>query len=88
MGRPKAAVLNRDDPSFDYLSSLNPVETVSYAVKRPADVYAENPIIDHRGTRFRVRTFAGDIELNLRLRGGCSMSIILWPPLPQGWLTG
>ncbi|MFY9113940.1 MAG: UDP-N-acetylmuramoyl-L-alanyl-D-glutamate--2,6-diaminopimelate ligase [Dethiobacteria bacterium] len=69
MGRPKAAVLNRDDPSFDYLSSLNPVETVSYAVKRPADVYAENPIIDHRGTRFRVRTFAGDIELNLRLRG-------------------
>lgn len=69
MGRPRVAVLNRDDPHFDYFSSLVPVEKVTYAVRKPADVYAVNPVVDRGGTRFKVRSFAGEFDLDLKLRG-------------------
>ncbi len=69
MGRPRVAVLNRDDPGYSFISSRTPVQQVSYGVRRPADVYAENIVIDLTGSRFLARTFCGDIEINLKLRG-------------------
>ena len=45
------------------------MEKVTYAVRKPADVYAVNPVVDRGGTRFRVRSFAGEFDLDLKLRG-------------------
>ncbi len=68
-GRPRAAVINKDDPHYDHIASRIPIQQLSYAVKQPADVYAENPVIDLDGCRFTAKTFAGDIDLELKLRG-------------------
>lgn len=69
MDKPRAAILNRDDPSYAYIAQRTPVQQVSYAVQRKADVYAENTTMDITGSRFTVRTFKGDTEINLKLRG-------------------
>ena len=39
---PRLAVLNRDDQSYEYLVSVNPVNRVSYGLSQNADVRAEN----------------------------------------------
>ncbi len=68
-GHPRVAVINKDDPHYAHITARVPVQQVSYAVKQPADVYAENPVIDLDGCRFTAKTFAGDINLELKLRG-------------------
>ncbi len=49
---PKAAVLNRDDPSFDYLSSIAAAPVVSYGLMPGADVTAEEIRQSKQGLRF------------------------------------
>jgi UDP-N-acetylmuramoyl-L-alanyl-D-glutamate--2,6-diaminopimelate ligase len=55
-GNPRLAVLNRDDSSFEYLSSivrgLPSICTVSYGLDPSADVHAENIQYSARGVHF------------------------------------
>ena len=51
---PRAAVLNRDDPSFHYLSGITRAATLSYGVEAEADIRAQNVQSDGEGMRFNV----------------------------------
>jgi UDP-N-acetylmuramoyl-L-alanyl-D-glutamate--2,6-diaminopimelate ligase len=55
-GNPRLAVLNRDDSSFEYLSSLlmdlPRVDSVSYGLHSHADLVARNATVDPGGIRF------------------------------------
>ena len=68
-GYPRAAVLNKDDPNYAYISSRTPVQQISYAVNQKADIYADNMYVGLKGNHFTARTFAGDIDIELNLRG-------------------
>ena len=51
-GAPKAAVLNRDDDSFQYLSEIANVEQINYGLERGADISAEYITESARGFSF------------------------------------
>jgi UDP-N-acetylmuramoyl-L-alanyl-D-glutamate--2,6-diaminopimelate ligase len=63
------AVLNADDPASTYMREQTVVETVTYGIEQAADVRAEDVHIAPDGARFRVRSFAGDADVHLRLTG-------------------
>lgn len=73
-GEPQAeersyAVLNADDPASAYLAKQTAVEVLTYGIEQTADVRAENIRITAKGTSFKLRTFLGETEVQLRLVG-------------------
>jgi len=68
-GRPRVAIINKDDPSYSYVSSMAASQVVSYGLDSTCDVRATELAVDREKTRFKVKTFAGEFELNLELRG-------------------
>lgn len=67
--RPKAAVLNTDDPYGKRLVSLSGVETVTYGIENPADVRARDVVFTAGGTSFEADTPWGRASVNLKLAG-------------------
>jgi UDP-N-acetylmuramoyl-L-alanyl-D-glutamate--2,6-diaminopimelate ligase len=63
------AVLNADDPAFDYLKRQTVVEWVSYGIDNDADVRARNVRVTADGVSFDVHTFAGDAHVEMELTG-------------------
>jgi len=63
------AVLNRDDPSYEYLSERIKARQVSYSLKPGADIWAEN--IEHRpdGLHFTARGQWFSIPVDCRMMG-------------------
>ncbi len=53
-GNPRLAVLNRDDSSYEYLSSIvrSPSSAVSYGLQAAADIRAENIVYSPQGIHF------------------------------------
>ncbi len=69
-GMPRSAVLNADDKSVSYISGRTPVQQITYGINdKSARVLAENPVTDINGISYQARTFAGDSQINLKLRG-------------------
>jgi UDP-N-acetylmuramoyl-tripeptide--D-alanyl-D-alanine ligase len=68
--RPEFAILNADDPYFDYWSSLvQDVSTISFGLVAPADVYAEDIVTGIEQSQFRLRMPGGDVAVCLPLAG-------------------
>ena len=67
--RPRFAVLNRDDPYYDYFLRQSTVQTLSYGIGNPADVKAENVEMNGTGTSYRLHTPWGDESFTLQLAG-------------------
>lgn len=65
----KFAVLNADDPSYDFFAKQTAVEVLTYGVENEADVRASNISITARGTSFHVDTFRGSADITLRMVG-------------------
>lgn len=63
------AVLNADDPASEYYVKAAAVEVLTYGIESPADVRAENIRITAKGTGFKLVTFAGEIDVQLKLVG-------------------
>ncbi|MCC3372853.1 UDP-N-acetylmuramoyl-L-alanyl-D-glutamate--2,6-diaminopimelate ligase [Cohnella sp. REN36] len=63
------AVLNADDEASAQYAKLTAAEVVTYGVEREAHVRAKNVRITSRGTSFRVETFKGSRDVQLRLVG-------------------
>lgn len=63
------AVLNADDPASTYFAQITPAQIVTYGIKTPADVRAENIQITSQGTAFQLHTFQGSIDVHLPLVG-------------------
>ncbi len=65
----KFAVLNADDPAHERYKAITAAETILYGIDAPADVRASDIRLTAWGTAMKVSTFAGDIELNVKLLG-------------------
>lgn len=52
---PKTAILNRDDPSFERLSSIGAERQLNYGLKNAADVTAKGLIYSAEGTQLELR---------------------------------
>ncbi|MBB6673224.1 UDP-N-acetylmuramoyl-L-alanyl-D-glutamate--2,6-diaminopimelate ligase [Cohnella nanjingensis] len=63
------AVLNADDDASAKYAKLTAAEVVTYGVERDAHVRATNVRITSRGTSFRVDTFRGSRDVELRMVG-------------------
>ncbi|UNC92879.1 UDP-N-acetylmuramoyl-L-alanyl-D-glutamate--2,6-diaminopimelate ligase [Candidatus Contubernalis alkaliaceticus] len=68
-GRPRVAVLNRDDPNFPFFYEQAGVQIVTYSIKRPAEVRAKNILIRDEGASFYVESPWGEGPINLKLTG-------------------
>lgn len=68
-GMPRLAVLNADDPSYEYLRAIPADRHISYALDAPADVTAHGIIESGGGQRFTVDTPAGRFVAQIALPG-------------------
>lgn len=66
---PKVAVLNLDDPSFDYLKEIPADQQISYGLHHPADVTAEAIALLPTSTHFTTQTPAGSFPIQSPLVG-------------------
>ena len=68
-GVAKAAVLNADDESYEYLRRFPGEVNLSYGIDHPADVYPLDLDLSLEGIRLRAATPAGPVEVQSRLLG-------------------
>jgi UDP-N-acetylmuramoyl-L-alanyl-D-glutamate--2,6-diaminopimelate ligase len=68
-GLPKVAVLNADDPSYDYLRPIPADDHLSYALDRPADISASDICHVASALTFTARTPGGDFPIQTSLLG-------------------
>jgi UDP-N-acetylmuramoyl-L-alanyl-D-glutamate--2,6-diaminopimelate ligase len=76
-GKPGAAtaVVNADDPrSAEHMRSRTQVSILSYGIDTPADVRAENLLLDATGASFLLVTPAGSMPVRTRLPGRFNVS--------------
>ncbi|HXF68550.1 MAG TPA: UDP-N-acetylmuramoyl-L-alanyl-D-glutamate--2,6-diaminopimelate ligase [Thermoflexus sp.] len=76
-GLPKTAVLNAEDPSFDYFRRIPADRYLSYALGKPADLTVEDLRFEPDRTRFRLRTPIGMIPVETALVGEYNVANIL-----------
>lgn len=62
-------VLNADDTASRYFQKLTAAEVITYGVEEKADVQASNIEITAKGTKFHVKTFCGEADIELRMVG-------------------
>ncbi|GIQ67962.1 UDP-N-acetylmuramoyl-L-alanyl-D-glutamate--2,6-diaminopimelate ligase [Xylanibacillus composti] len=74
---PQFAVLNADDPASDTYRRHTSAQVITYGIDNPADVWASDIRITAQGTSFRMRTFAGELDLKLKLIGKFSVYNVL-----------
>ncbi|NPV52918.1 MAG: UDP-N-acetylmuramoyl-L-alanyl-D-glutamate--2,6-diaminopimelate ligase [Firmicutes bacterium] len=67
--RPKAAVVNMDDPNFHRIIEGTPAEVITYGIENEADIRAFNITLGLSGISFDAATPAGTVALNMKLRG-------------------
>ncbi len=70
----KWAILNRDDPYWEFFFKQAKVPKLSYSMeKKKADVFPQSFSIGFEGTRMELFTPAGQIGINLRLLGKANL---------------
>ncbi|MEI5907700.1 UDP-N-acetylmuramoyl-L-alanyl-D-glutamate--2,6-diaminopimelate ligase [Bacillus spongiae] len=65
----KFAVLNADDPSFDFFKKQTTVEIITYGIDNEADVMAKDIVMTLNGVEFKLVSFKGEIEISLQIVG-------------------
>lgn len=68
-GIPKVAILNADDPSYDFLNGICTVRRYSYGIERPSDIQAQNIHCSPSGLAFQVLTPEGQFLVESLLVG-------------------
>lgn len=69
LGANKAAILNRDDSSYEYLLPFCRVPILTYAIEQPADIRAVDLALSGERSRFRVVTPDGEVQIDTPLIG-------------------
>jgi UDP-N-acetylmuramoyl-L-alanyl-D-glutamate--2,6-diaminopimelate ligase len=69
LGAKKAAILNRDDSSYEYLLPFCRVPVLTYAIEQPAEIRAVDLALSGERSRFRVITPAGEVQIDTPLIG-------------------
>ncbi|MEK3889871.1 UDP-N-acetylmuramoyl-L-alanyl-D-glutamate--2,6-diaminopimelate ligase [Bacillus sp. FSL K6-3431] len=65
----KYAVLNADDPAFDFFRKVTSAEIITYGINNESDVSAKNISMTSKGISFLLTSFKGEIEIDLQLVG-------------------
>lgn len=76
-GPAPAAVLNRDDDSYDYLRRITAVDQLSYGLAPEADFRAGQIAVDEQGISFQVRWRGEELPLQSRLVGEYNVANML-----------
>jgi len=76
-GPEPAAILNRDDASFEYLSQITSVRQISYGTAPGADVRAEQVVVGAEGVSFVARWAGKEQPLQSGLVGAYNVANIL-----------
>jgi len=76
-GPEPAAILNRDDASFEYLSQITSVRQISYGTAPGADVRAEQMVVGAEGVSFVARWAGKEQPLQSGLVGAYNVANIL-----------
>ncbi|WP_133579912.1 UDP-N-acetylmuramoyl-L-alanyl-D-glutamate--2,6-diaminopimelate ligase [Aureibacillus halotolerans] len=63
------AVLNADDPVSNHFKNRTAAEVITYGIKESADVSAKEITIGATGISFRLESFKGNIDIELKLIG-------------------
>lgn len=71
--RPRFAVLNHDDPYYDYFLRQNTVQVLSYGIDSPADIRAEDIKMNGSGVQYMLHTPWGNEFFSLKLAGKFSI---------------
>lgn len=66
---PRVAVLNRDDPHFDYIYNQAAVQKVTYGIKKDADFRARDIQVKDQGVSFYLESPWAQDWVNLKLTG-------------------
>ncbi|WP_047151550.1 UDP-N-acetylmuramoyl-L-alanyl-D-glutamate--2,6-diaminopimelate ligase [Aneurinibacillus tyrosinisolvens] len=67
--RMKFAVINADDPASEMLFKYTAAQVITYGINKEADMRAHDISITAEGTRLRVETFKGSVDLKLKVIG-------------------
>lgn len=65
----KYAVLNSDDMASEYYKRITAAQVITYGIDNDADVRAKNIEVGAYGTNFRLETFRGSIDIQLKMIG-------------------
>src|SRR5690625_3076846 len=65
----KYAILNADDPNFEYFYRITSAEIITYGMNNPSDISAKDINISSKGIRFSLTTFKGNTDIDLQLIG-------------------
>lgn len=71
--RPRFAVLNSDDPYYDYFLRQNTVQAFSYGIDSPADIRAKDVKMNGSGVQYMLHTPWGNEFFSLKLAGKFSI---------------
>ncbi|MCR3923040.1 MAG: UDP-N-acetylmuramoyl-L-alanyl-D-glutamate--2,6-diaminopimelate ligase [Firmicutes bacterium] len=67
--RLRRAILNGDDPNFQYLAEQTPVEILAYGLSPHCHVRASDIRVTRDGVRYRLDTPVGGLTLSLKMTG-------------------
>jgi len=73
-GNPRQGILNADDDSYEYLKSINPVNSKTYSLNSNADIYAENIHYNLDGLRFHAVALGWSVPIKSKLTGRYNVS--------------
>lgn len=68
-GSPRFAVLNRDDPNYQYFYRQTTVQSISYGIKERAEIRAEKIEVSGDGVRYELISPWGKEHFSLKLAG-------------------
>ncbi|WP_128895114.1 UDP-N-acetylmuramoyl-L-alanyl-D-glutamate--2,6-diaminopimelate ligase [Longirhabdus pacifica] len=71
------AVLNADDPASAHMAKVTSAQIVTYGIDQHADVRATNIHVTGKETTFHMQSFAGDMDLNIKMLGKFSVYNVL-----------
>jgi len=74
VGNPRLAILNRDDSSYQHLSSITKVKQISYSTVLNADLVATEITPVENGMSFRVMGLGQPLAITTTLTGGYNVS--------------
>lgn len=72
-GEEKHVVLNADDPNFSYFQSVALCNTITYGIKNNCDVKAEAIEVGLTSSKFKLKTWRGEIDIEIQLVGEFSI---------------
>jgi UDP-N-acetylmuramoyl-L-alanyl-D-glutamate--2,6-diaminopimelate ligase len=73
-GNPRLAVLNQDDPSFDFLSQISGIRAIGYSLRPGADLWASELCHDSTGLHFIANGPGFTIPIDCSLVGEFNVS--------------